>query len=157
MTDQQPQQSLRVHTPCHRAWESLEGDRERRFCSDCSLHVLDAALLTREQALRIVRESSGRVCMRLECGPSGQAIFRDSPKRERLAVLALSAAAGLLAACDEATPVVPQDASPGSPSVLVPEEPELEPELLEELLGYVSIDEPSDVPPPEAEPSTDDE
>jgi hypothetical protein len=93
----EPDRPLEIREPCRKTWESLEGGAERRYCADCSLFVHDAAALTREQALRLVRESGGRVCMRLEYDRQGNAVFRDSERR--LARWTLSAAAGLLAAC----------------------------------------------------------
>lgn len=112
MTDQPaPEQSLKIQKPCPKTWEELEGGEQRRYCSECALHVHDAALLTRVEALRMVRESTERVCMRIERDASGREIFRDTPALGRVARWTLSAAAGLLAACNGAPADVPQGAA----------------------------------------------
>lgn len=156
MTDQPaPERSLKINKPCPKTWEELEGDRERRFCSECSLDVHNAALLTRAAAMRMVQESTGRVCMRLERDAAGNAIFRDTPALGRLARWTLSAAAGLLAACNGA----PADGSkepgadPSSSSTQGPEDPERAQASVETLgrtmveLGDVAL--PAEPPPPE--------
>jgi hypothetical protein len=116
MTDRpDSERPLRIHQPCTKTWASLVGGEGRRFCSECSLHVHDAAALTRDEAVRLVRESTGRVCMRIEYDPQGNAVFRDSPGG-RLARWTLSAAAGLLAACHGA-PADPASGTGGAASV----------------------------------------
>jgi hypothetical protein len=113
MTDQplRPDAPLQIHTPCPKSWGELTGDGKKRFCSACCLHVHDAAQLTRDEARALVTEASARVCMRFVLDPEGAPIFRDSAPRPivradersrsiaRFARLALSAAAGVLAAC----------------------------------------------------------
>lgn len=107
-----PQRSeapLQIHKPCPKSWSQLVGDERRRFCSECSLHVHNAEELTRNEAQALVSEARGRVCMRVSYDPSGAPIFRDSapavasaaprPASPGWARWALSAAAGLLAAC----------------------------------------------------------
>ncbi len=100
-----PPTPLRIKTPCPKTWDELQGGDKQRFCSECSLHVLNAARLTSAQARDLVAGASGRVCMRVEYSASGQPIFADSPRPQavsplrRLARWSLSAAAGILAAC----------------------------------------------------------
>jgi hypothetical protein len=117
MTDRSSPQheSLRIHRPCPKTWEELAGGDERRYCSECSLHVLNAALLAREEAMRLVREAPGRICMRVEHGADGRPVFRDEPAAPgRLARWTLSAA-GLLAACSGAPATEPPSSSAGTP------------------------------------------
>jgi hypothetical protein len=89
---------LTIRTPCPKRWEELSGDGRRRFCSECSLHVHNAAAMTRREAEALVAGAEGRVCMRIECDPSGAPVFRE-PRAARLARWAMSAGAALLAAC----------------------------------------------------------
>lgn len=108
---QQPSAPLQIQKPCPKSWGELTGDDKRRFCSECSLHVHAAAQLTRSDAQALVTNASSRVCMRIQYDPSGAPIFRDSAAGDvataraklrpaaRLARWALSAAAGVLAAC----------------------------------------------------------
>ena len=102
---------LQIQKACPKSWAELTGDGKKRFCSECALHVHDGAQLTRVEAHALVVGASERVCMRLQYDASGAAIYSDSkpdqsksaraPRKRslRIAHWALSAAAGLLAAC----------------------------------------------------------
>jgi len=102
---------LQIQKACPKSWDELTGAGKQRFCSACSLHVHDAVQLTRKEAEAIVSSATSRVCMRLQYDAAGQPIYSDTRadvvpperKRGRLARWAVSAAAGLLAACHGAT------------------------------------------------------
>jgi hypothetical protein len=89
---------IQIRTPCPKLWDDLQGDERKRFCSECSLHVHNSAALTRREAEALVAGAEGRVCMRIECDPSGALVFRDT-SMARLGRWALTAGATLLAAC----------------------------------------------------------
>ena len=100
----QPHDQLRIHTPCPKKWEELSGKGRKRFCDACSLHVHDAAQMKREEAHRLVAESSSRVCMRIELDAQGRPLYLDTRPTppswsRRIARWTLAGAAGLLAAC----------------------------------------------------------
>jgi hypothetical protein len=152
MTDQPaPERFLKIHKPCPKTWEELEGGDERRYCAECSLHVHNAARLTRAEAVRIVQGSTERVCMRLERDASGNAIFRDTPALGRLARWTLSAAAGLLAACNGAPADGPQGAGSDAPSAQGPGDAELG-QIPIETMGKISVELGDVALPPEAAP-----
>ena len=99
---------LGIKTPCPKTWDQLTGGESKRFCSECSLHVHNAAQLTRHEAQELVSKANQRVCMRMQLDPQGEPIFRDSkpamvlpriPFAARATRWALATAAGLLAAC----------------------------------------------------------
>lgn len=100
---QHPRVPLQIQKPCPKSWAELEGDGKKRFCCECSLHVHNAAQLTQKEAQALVTEASERVCMRIQFDSSSAPVFRDSKSTlrpaARLARWALSAAAGVLAAC----------------------------------------------------------
>ncbi|MBM3975699.1 MAG: hypothetical protein FJ299_01770 [Planctomycetes bacterium] len=110
---------LRIQTPCPKRWEDLVGGDSKRYCAQCSLHVVDGAQLTRTEASELVASATGRVCMRLELDAAGQPIHRaeraEPPKPTRLTLAgrvvgwAASAAASLLAACARTSEHGPQD------------------------------------------------
>ncbi len=114
MTSQpSPEQSpIQIKTACPKNWAELVGDDKKRFCSECNLHVHNAARLTQVEASTLVAKANSRVCMRIEYDASGAPVFRDShpavgikPRSaSRFARWALSAAAGLLAACNGSIP-----------------------------------------------------
>ena len=89
---------LSIRTPCPKRWEELSGDGRRRFCSECSLHVHNAAELTQREARSLVEEATGRVCMRIEYDAQGAPVHRRS-RAQRWMQGALAAGAALLAAC----------------------------------------------------------
>jgi hypothetical protein len=127
-TPSDPQPALRIQTPCPKRWDELAGSGARRFCGQCSLHVHDAAQLTRAEASALVANASERVCMRLTYAPDGRALFRDEPGAEkrpaprpwrRAAGWIATAVAGALAACTRNAnqPVAPPHNTPTPPPV----------------------------------------
>lgn len=140
------ERQLRVQTPCPKTWSELSGAGARRFCSECSLHVHDAAQLTKREAERLVETSTERVCMRMTLDETGAPIYRDSSAHpswaERLKRWALPAAAGLLAAChgsNSAPAVIPSDGvDPESAATTI----KLGKVAIPVVLGDVRYDEP---------------
>lgn len=55
---------IEVKDPCSQDWDEMTGNDEVRFCSHCNLNVNNLSAMTRKQALKIVRESNGRICVR---------------------------------------------------------------------------------------------
>jgi hypothetical protein len=89
---------LHMPHPCPKRWGELQGDNRKRFCSSCSLHVHDTALLTRAEARELLGNGAARVCLRIEYDASGSARFREG-RWTRVRRCVLAAAAGLLAFC----------------------------------------------------------
>jgi len=120
-----PAPELRITAPCPMKWSELAGDERRRYCGQCSLHVLNAAALTAREAREVLTTATQRVCMRVEYDALGRPIHSDSARAyadarapstglRRLARWAASAAAGVLAACTgSSTPTCPP-AQPGA-------------------------------------------
>ena len=105
---------IQIRTPCPKRWDELVGDERRRFCSECSLHVLNAAQLTRDEAEVLVRDATQRVCMRVEYDQAGAPLFRE-PALRRLARWALASGAALLAACQGSVSAPAHDPAPAEP------------------------------------------
>lgn len=71
-------EKIEVATPCAEKWSEMRGTERIRFCSHCDLHVNNLSAMTRKEALKLVRESSGRICVRYVKNPqTNQPIFRD--------------------------------------------------------------------------------
>ena len=70
---------LRIASPCPASWDDMEGDDRVRFCSDCKLNVYDVSEMSEAEALAMVRETEGRLCMRLHRRSDGTVITRDCP------------------------------------------------------------------------------
>jgi len=56
--------SIEVKTPCSEDWNEMQGNSKVRFCSHCSFEVNNISELSRKQAMRLVRDSGGRICVR---------------------------------------------------------------------------------------------
>jgi ankyrin repeat protein len=95
------ERSLRVDKPCNQAWEEMTGNDTVRFCSHCAKNVNFISGMTRREARRVVKRSSGRLCIRYEKdSTSGQPLFADSliqitRRAPRLAAGVLGATFGL--------------------------------------------------------------
>lgn len=70
--------TIRVTSPCSQDWEEMRGSDKVRFCEHCAHEVNNFSALTRKQAMRLVRESEGRICARYVKNPdTGAPIFAD--------------------------------------------------------------------------------
>lgn len=61
--------SIEVKNPCSEDWDKMSGSDRVRFCSHCDLSVNNISLLTRKQAMRLVRESKGGICVHYVVNP----------------------------------------------------------------------------------------
>ena len=107
-----PLDDLHVARPCPASWEAMDGDARVRHCGLCQLHVYNLSEMTEAEALRLVRETEGRLCVRFFRRADGTVLTRDcpgavpapAPVAQRLALAA--ALAGALAASDVAVDAV---------------------------------------------------
>jgi hypothetical protein len=56
--------AIEVKNPCSEDWNEMTGTDKIRFCSHCSTHVNNLSEMTRKEALRLVRASNGKLCIR---------------------------------------------------------------------------------------------
>jgi Ankyrin repeats (3 copies)/Carboxypeptidase regulatory-like domain/Ankyrin repeats (many copies) len=56
--------SINVASPCAQDWDAMSGNEKVRFCSHCALEVNNLSALKRKEAMRLVRRSEGRICVR---------------------------------------------------------------------------------------------
>jgi ankyrin repeat protein len=68
-----------IPAPCEADWDKMIGNDRVRFCEHCSLHVTDLSSLTRQEGLRLVERSHGRLCVRFIQSSDGKVITRDVP------------------------------------------------------------------------------
>jgi Ankyrin repeats (3 copies)/Ankyrin repeat len=70
--------SVEVKNGCSESWNGMKGTNKVRFCGHCDLNVNNISALTRKQAMRLVRESNGRICIRYIKNPvDNKPIFAD--------------------------------------------------------------------------------
>ena len=70
---------LRIASPCNVPWERMSGTERVRHCGQCDLRVYDISQLTRGQALDLITNNEGRLCLRLHRRADGTVITRDCP------------------------------------------------------------------------------
>lgn len=56
--------AIEVKSPCAESWDEMHGNDKVRFCSHCAKDVNNLSEMTRKEALRLVRRSEGRLCVR---------------------------------------------------------------------------------------------
>ena len=59
-------ETIEVKSPCSESWDEMTGNEKVRFCSHCSKSVNNISEMTRKEAMRLVRRSEGRLCVRYE-------------------------------------------------------------------------------------------
>jgi hypothetical protein len=60
---------IEVKNHCTQDWDEMTGNDQVRFCGHCNLNVNNLSAMTRKQALKIVRETEGRICVRYVQNP----------------------------------------------------------------------------------------
>ena len=61
--------AIEVKKPCSENWDEMTGNEKVRFCSHCSKSVNNISEMSRKEAMRLVRRSEGRLCVRYEVHP----------------------------------------------------------------------------------------
>lgn len=61
--------SIEVKKPCSEDWDKMTGNDKVRFCDHCAFEVNNISMLTRKEAMKLVRESNGRICVRYVKNP----------------------------------------------------------------------------------------
>lgn len=93
--------AVRVTDPCTQVWDEMVGNEQVRFCSHCAKDVHNLSTMTSRDALRLVRGSKGRLCIRYAKdertgGPAFQARpVQISRRRPRLAAGVMTASLSL--------------------------------------------------------------
>ena len=71
-------EKIRVEDPCSQDWHQMIGNEEVRFCTHCAKSVNNLSAMTRRDAMRLVRQSNGRLCIRYIQHPETDApVFAD--------------------------------------------------------------------------------
>jgi ankyrin repeat protein len=72
---------MTIPAPCDADWNSMIGNDRVRFCEHCNLHVTNLSSLTRQEAMRLVARSAGRLCVRFVQRPDGTALTKQMPQK----------------------------------------------------------------------------
>ncbi len=71
---------IHIAKPCPANWDEMKGDDQVRHCSQCRLNVYNISEMSAEEALRLVQNAEGRMCVRMYRREDGTVITRDCPK-----------------------------------------------------------------------------
>lgn len=109
---------LTVNSPCTAEWDSMAGNEQVRFCTHCEKSVHNLSAMTRKDALRLVRDSAGGLCVRFYSDPRGRtvhtndrALYRITRRASKVAAGAFGAAVALGATVLAQTPQGKQEAA----------------------------------------------
>lgn len=89
---------LTVNTPCTAEWDSMAGNEQVRFCTHCEKSVHNLSAMTRKDALRLVRDSAGGLCVRFHSDPRGRTLHEPATKLHLITRRASKLAAGAFGA-----------------------------------------------------------
>ncbi|HUJ59529.1 MAG TPA: hypothetical protein VLX92_13580 [Kofleriaceae bacterium] len=89
--------NIKVAAPCTAPWDEMTGDDRVRHCGQCKLDVFNLSAMTRDEAEALLRETTGRLCVRYFRRHDGTIITADCPvgtrRRRKRRVIAAGAAA----------------------------------------------------------------
>lgn len=89
---------LTVNAPCTAEWDSMTGNEQVRFCTHCDKSVHNLSAMTRKEALRLVRDSAGGLCVRFHSDPRGRTLHEPATKLHLITRRASKMAAGAFGA-----------------------------------------------------------
>jgi ankyrin repeat protein len=70
-----------IPAPCEADWDSMIGNDQVRFCEHCHLHVTNLSALTRQEAMRLVARSEGRLCVRFVKRLDDSVVTKQLPQK----------------------------------------------------------------------------
>lgn len=106
--------SVRVAAPCQESWDTMTGSERVRSCERCQHKVYNLSELTTSEAEALLRDASGRLCVRFYRRADGTILTKDCPvgattrRNQRLA----QAGAGIAAAVGAAAALFPSQPQP---------------------------------------------
>jgi hypothetical protein len=74
-------EKIQVKSPCPADWDSMIGTDQVRFCEHCNQSVHNLSQMTRKRAMRLVANSSGRLCVRYYRHPDGSIVSKSVSRR----------------------------------------------------------------------------
>jgi len=72
-------ETITIASPCTADWDAMRGDERVRFCGQCELNVYNLSAMPRDEAQELVRETEGKICVRMFKRRDGTVITQDCP------------------------------------------------------------------------------
>lgn len=88
-------ETIQIRRPCPEAWVRMKGNDRVRFCGKCRKKVYNLSGMSRREAIRLIEESEGPVCVRFYRRSDGTVLTEDCSlvqvARAKFAVLVAAA------------------------------------------------------------------
>lgn len=72
---------LEFEYKCDKEWDDMKGGSRRRHCDSCDKHVHHISHMTKDEALKFLRDRQYEVCVDFFCDADGHAIFREKERK----------------------------------------------------------------------------
>lgn len=123
---------IHIESPCEADWDAMKGNEQVRFCEHCRRSVHNLSEMTRQEALRLVRNSRGRLCVRYVRRPEEAdkssalpvELYRLTRRASHLAAGAFTAVLSLAATAAAQSPSASGDSEVASVEATRPATPE---------------------------------
>jgi hypothetical protein len=103
MPEIQTLEELYIANPCKASWEEMTGNDRVRFCHLCNLNVYHLSGMKKKEALDLVQNAEGRLCIRFFRRADGTVLTQDCPVGLRFLKRKLSFAWAMVASVVLAT------------------------------------------------------
>ncbi len=70
---------IQIASPCPVPWEEMEGNDRFRHCAQCDKQVYDLSAMTADDAIALIREKEGDLCVQLYRRRDGTVLTADCP------------------------------------------------------------------------------
>lgn len=69
--------ALKLNYDCREKWKDMAGDERVRLCSTCRKNVYNISQMTRQEAVSLIQEREGDLCVRFYERRDGTVVTRD--------------------------------------------------------------------------------
>ncbi|BCM92007.1 hypothetical protein IAD21_03886 [Abditibacteriota bacterium] len=97
-------ESIEIASPCRADWDAMQGNQCVRFCPSCGKNVYNISAMARDEAMRLIEQKEGNLCLRLRRRADGTVLTNDCPigetahKRQKRGIQMFAGAMGFVAA-----------------------------------------------------------
>lgn len=91
--------NVRIAAPCDKAWNAMPGDDRTRYCDACEKNVFNLVGMGHDDAMQLIHEKEGNLCVRLYQRSDGTLLTGDCPVGLRALRRKLRRAVGVVVAC----------------------------------------------------------
>jgi len=72
-------ENMTIASPCSASWDDMDGDDRTRHCSSCTKNVYNLSEMSSAEAIALIAEKEGRLCVRFYHRPDGTVLTDDCP------------------------------------------------------------------------------